>query len=162
MALLAMDQFGYLLHGLIPGSVLTADLPAACRAAESGKAAVLLPSALIMQSDPLPHSWQVTSDTISAWIAHQANCPRLVLLKNVDGLLTAEGQSPSGKLIAELTVEQLAEHSGGVDGYLSQFLSICAPGDLGNQRPAPRAACRASGNRSYNRHQNPVICNKEV
>jgi len=123
MAVLAMDQFGHMLSRLISGSVLTADLPAACRAAESGKAAILLPAALVMQTDPLPHSWDVTSDTIAAWIAHQAHCRRLVLLKDVDGLLTAEDRNPSGRLIAEMTVEQLAKHSGGADEYLAHFLA---------------------------------------
>lgn len=123
MALLAMDQFGYLLSRLIPGSVHTADLSGACRATESGKAAVVLPSMAVMKADPLPHSWKVTSDTISAWIAHQSNCPRLVLLKDVDGLLAAEAGSFSGRPIAELAVEQLAEHSGGVDACLAHFLT---------------------------------------
>ena len=124
MALLAMDQFGYLLNGLVSGSFLTTDLLSACRAAESGKIAILLPSALIMQTDPLPHSWQVTSDTISAWIAHQSHCRRLVLLKDVDGLLDMEkaGNSSTGP-IGELAAEQLAEHCGGVDEYLSHFLA---------------------------------------
>ena len=124
MALLAMDQFGYLLNRLIAGSVLTSDFLSARRAAESGKAAILLSSALILQADPLPHSWQVTSDTISAWIAHGAGCEQLVLLKDVDGLWTAEKDANSSeRLIADLTVEQLAKHNGGVDTYLSHFLA---------------------------------------
>lgn len=124
MALLAMDQFGYLLNGLIAGSLLASDLLSACSAAQSGKAAILLPSALIMHADPLPHSWQVTSDTISAWIAHQSHCGRLVLLKDVDGLFVAEEASDSSAgPIAELTVDQLATHRGGVDEYLSHFLA---------------------------------------
>jgi 5-(aminomethyl)-3-furanmethanol phosphate kinase len=124
MALLAMDQYGYLLGRLIDGSFLTADLHLACQAAESGRVAVLLPSAAIIHGDPLPHSWEVTSDTIAAWVAHQAPCRRLVLLKDVEGLLSPErGEKSSPRLIAELTVEQLARHAGGVDKYLSKFLS---------------------------------------
>jgi len=124
MALLAMDQFGYLLSALITGSALTSDLPSACQAAESGRAAILLPSALVLHADPLPHSWKVTSDTIAAWIAHEAHCRRLVLLKDVDGLWAAEPAGDSTpELIAELTVKQLAEHAGGVDAYLSRFLA---------------------------------------
>jgi hypothetical protein len=119
MALLAMDQYGYLLNRLIAGSLLTADLPSARQAAESGRVAILLPSALVIRADPLPHSWQVSSDTIAAWVAHLACCQRLVLLKDVDGLLASSAM----ELIAELTVEQLAEHTGGVDAYLSGFLA---------------------------------------
>jgi aspartokinase-like uncharacterized kinase len=45
------------------------------------------------------------------------------LLKDVDGLLAAEySESSPAQLIEELTVEQLAEHTGGVDEYLSHFL----------------------------------------
>lgn len=116
MALLAMDQYGYLLNQLIGGSYLTADLESACSSAEVEEVAVLLPSALVMHEDPLPHSWDVTSDTIAAWICRRAACSRLVLLKDVDGLLNPEG------LIREMTVTQLAEHAGGVDAHLSNFL----------------------------------------
>jgi aspartokinase-like uncharacterized kinase len=124
MALLAMDQFGYLLSRLIAGSALTSDLTLACRAAESGRVAVILPSALLIHADPLPRSWKVTSDSIAAWIACQAGCKRLVLLKDVDGLLAAGSDgNPSRELIAELTVRQLAGQSGGVDEHLPVFLT---------------------------------------
>jgi 5-(aminomethyl)-3-furanmethanol phosphate kinase len=116
MALLAMDQYGYLISRLIPGSLVTAELKTALRSAESGKAVILLPSALVMKSDPLPHSWSVTSDSIAAWIAGRASSQRLILLKDVDGLLNTDG------LMESLTVEQLAAHSGGVDEYLSYIL----------------------------------------
>ena len=118
MALLAMDQYGYVLNSLIADSCLTSDLPSARQAAERGQAAILLPSTIIIRSDPLPNSWQVTSDTIAAWIARETDCPRLVLLKDVDGLMTV-----GKKLIPEMTVEELARHSGGVDEYLAHFLS---------------------------------------
>ena len=116
MALLAMDQYGYVLNHLISGSCLATDVPEACEAAKS-RVAILLPSSLLVRTDPLPHSWQVTSDTIAAWIAHSAHCPRLVLLKDVDALMSSAG------LIRELTPAQLAQHTGGVDEYLSRFLA---------------------------------------
>ncbi len=116
MALLAMDQYGYLLSQMIPGSSLTADLDAALDSAITGRAVVLLPSALISKEDPLPHSWQITSDSIAAWIAQRVSCHRLVLLKDVDGLLNRN------ELVEALTPEQLAAHTGGVDEYLSNIL----------------------------------------
>jgi aspartokinase-like uncharacterized kinase len=33
------------------------------------------------EADPLPHSWDVTSDSISAWVASQVGASRLVLVK---------------------------------------------------------------------------------
>jgi len=116
MALLAMDQYGYLLHHLIKDSCLSPDLGSACNAALSGSVSILLPSAVLMQENPLPHTWQVTSDSIAAWIAVRTGCPRLILLKDVDGLWNADGK------IEELTIEQLKAHTGGVDEYLHAVL----------------------------------------
>lgn len=47
---------------------------------------VLLPYRVLREADPLPHSWDVTSDTIAAWVASRRNAP-LLLLKSVDGIL---------------------------------------------------------------------------
>jgi len=66
MAILGMEQFGWLLSELIPGT------------------RVLLPAGLPL--DELPASWQVTSDSIAAWVADRVGAERLVLLKAVDGL----------------------------------------------------------------------------
>jgi aspartokinase-like uncharacterized kinase len=124
MALLAMDQCGYVLNQLIPGSYLATDLPSVCSAAESGRVAILLPSAPVLQEDPLPHSWEVTSDSIAAWVAYRVRCRRLVLLKDVDGLFAPSNTAGSpAKLITNLNVDQLAAHAGGVDDYLSRFLN---------------------------------------
>ena len=66
MAILGMEQFGWLLSELIPVT------------------RVLLPAGLPL--DELPASWQVTSDSIAAWVADRVGAERLVLLKAVDGL----------------------------------------------------------------------------
>ncbi len=124
MAVLAMDQCGYLLHRLIAGSLLTTDLGSAFPEDEPGRAIILLPSASIIQHDPLPHSWQVTSDTIAAWIAHKIGCNRLVLLKSIHGI---SGQnleiSSTNKIISDIKVNELDEYDEGVDDYLSRFLA---------------------------------------
>jgi len=46
---------------------------------------VLFPASLLRMRDPLPHSWDVTSDTIAAWIAKSIGCD-LIILKSVDGI----------------------------------------------------------------------------
>ena len=45
--------------------------------AAAGRVPVLAPSAWLRAADPLPHSWDVTSDSIAAWIAGQAGALRL-------------------------------------------------------------------------------------
>jgi len=110
MAILGMEQFGWLLSELIPGAARCSDL-----ARVGGGTTVLLPAALPL--DALPASWQVTSDSIAASIATQVGAGRLVLVKGVDGLYA---QWPaSGDPIADLSVAELAAlRPGGVDAHL--------------------------------------------
>jgi 5-(aminomethyl)-3-furanmethanol phosphate kinase len=115
MAILGMEQFGWLLGDLIPGAVRCAD-PAEARA---GRTSVLLPAALPL--DALPASWEVTSDSIAAWVADRFGAGRLVLVKEVDGLFA--DWPPRGEPIARLTVAELAAlRPGGVDAYLPTVL----------------------------------------
>lgn len=83
MAILSMDQYAYLLADLAPSAALVRDLDSAAAACDAGRLAILAPSTLLLQHDPLPHSWDVTSDTIAAWLAGWAQIERLVLLKSV-------------------------------------------------------------------------------
>lgn len=118
MALLAMNQHAYMLNQLIIDSGLIEEVDSVPKTVERGRTAILLPASLIMQTDPLPHSWQVTSDSIAAWVSQKANCGLLVLLKDVDGLLGFDKE-----LIADMAVDELAAHTGGVDEYLAHFLA---------------------------------------
>jgi len=116
MAILGMEQFGWLLSELIPGAVRCADLSRAA----TGRTTVLLPAALPL--DTLPASWDVTSDSIAAWVAGQAGAGRLVLVKDVDGLFA--DWPARGEPLARLTVAELAAlRAGGVDAYLPTALA---------------------------------------
>jgi aspartokinase-like uncharacterized kinase len=124
MALLAMDQYGMMLGNLIASGEPVTELSSIRQKIAAGKISVLLPFSLLDTADPLPHSWEVTSDTIAAYVAQSVGCRRLVLLKDVDGLLAFEkGDRVPTKLIPNLTVPQLAQITGGVDGYLAHFLA---------------------------------------
>ena len=116
MAILGMEQFGWLLSDLIPGAVRCISLPQV----SAGRTTVLLPSALPL--DALPTSWHVTSDSIAAWVADRAGAGRLVLVKAVDGLFA--DWPPRGEPLARLTVAELAAlRGGGVDEYLPTVLA---------------------------------------
>ncbi len=119
MAILGMEQFGWLLSDLIPGAERSADLARAAGLAD-GRTTVLLPAGLAL--DALPASWHVTSDSIAAWVAGQVGADRLVLVKEVDGLFAE--WPPSGQPLARLTVAELAAlRPGGVDTYLPTALA---------------------------------------
>jgi aspartokinase-like uncharacterized kinase len=116
MAVLGMEQFGWLLSELIPGAERCAD-PAR---APIGRTAVLLPAALPLEG--LPAAWEVTSDSIAAWVAGKAGAGRLVLVKEVDGLFA--DWPPRGEPLPRLTVAELAAlRPGGVDAYLPTALA---------------------------------------
>jgi 5-(aminomethyl)-3-furanmethanol phosphate kinase len=120
MAIIAMDQFGWLLSDLIPDGVPCTEVAAARAAVGRGRIPILLPAALLA-SDPVPASWTVTSDSIAAWVAGAANAGRLVLVKPVDGLY--RDWPPKGSPIARLSVDALAElraagQAAGVDEHL--------------------------------------------
>ena len=123
MAVLAMDQYGYLLATQIPGSVPVRGLAAARQAAQAGRVPVLLPFDLLRQADPLPHSWAVTSDSIAAWVARQAGAPLLVLLKDVDGLYPADPQSGNNLAVLPAVAPEHLGRYNGVDPYLPALLA---------------------------------------
>ncbi|HUK37555.1 MAG TPA: uridylate kinase [Methanomicrobiales archaeon] len=79
MAILAMDQVGWALAA--GGDPVTHGI-AVPRGLE-----VLLPYRAMRERDPLPHRWDVTSDTIAAWVAAELGLD-LLLLKPVDGITT--------------------------------------------------------------------------
>jgi aspartokinase-like uncharacterized kinase len=122
MAILGMEQFGWLLSELIPRAVRCADL-ARARALAGRHPAVLLPAGLPL--DALPASWQVTSDSIAAWVADQTGAGRLVLVKEADGLFVdaPSGGAPIGCLsVAGLTALRAAGRAEGVDEHLPEML----------------------------------------
>jgi 5-(aminomethyl)-3-furanmethanol phosphate kinase len=115
MAILGMEQFGWLLGDLIPDAVRCADLPRI----HAGRTTVLLPAALPL--DQLPASWEVTADSIAAWVAGRVGAGRLVLVKGVDGLF--DDWPLRDEPLPRLTVAELAALGpGGVDKYLSAVL----------------------------------------
>ena len=91
MAILAMDQYAHLIASRLTGAVMvTHPLKDGARtpalrlppSAEShARIPVLAPYAWLREADPLPHSWDVTSDSIAAWVAGQIGASRLVLVK---------------------------------------------------------------------------------
>lgn len=119
MAILAMDQYAYLLADLIPQAVLVRDLAGAGVACAAGHLAVLAPAMLLLQSDPLPHSWHITSDSIAAWLAQYTNVSLLVLLKSVAGVYET---ADSASLLRQVSRQALA-HYDVVDPDFAQFLS---------------------------------------
>jgi len=81
MAVLAMDQYAHLLASRLNVAALACNPTDIAAALERRRLPVLAPSRWLREADPLPHSWDVTSDSIAAWVAGAVGAARLVLVK---------------------------------------------------------------------------------
>lgn len=82
LAVLAMDQFGLLLAGMNPGlATASSELEIAERTWQH-RGIVWLPSKMVLADDTIPQNWQVTSDSLSAWLANKVGAEQLVLVKS--------------------------------------------------------------------------------
>jgi hypothetical protein len=102
MAALGMDQYAHLLVARLSNAVLVENAGSITDALAASRVPVLAPSHWLRSADPLPHSWEVTSDSIAAWVAGVMHAPHIVLVKPpgasgsqlVDGYLNERGLPP--------------------------------------------------------------------
>ncbi|HZZ60440.1 MAG TPA: hypothetical protein VFE63_04610 [Roseiarcus sp.] len=86
MALMAMTQFGRALQSFNPALRLTSSYSAIRRMLKDGKVPVWSPEPMT-RAAALPESWDLTSDSLAAWLAGALGADRLVLVKH--GLFSA-------------------------------------------------------------------------
>jgi 5-(aminomethyl)-3-furanmethanol phosphate kinase len=133
MALMAMAQFGRALLSLNPALRLAASRSAIFRALNDDKVPVWSPEPMA-QAAALPETWDLTSDSLAAWLAGALGASRLVLVKR-DHFQAAAVEARN--LVAYGVVDSLFPHylkESGVRAWLA------APGDSaslaeGLQRP---------------------------
>jgi aspartokinase-like uncharacterized kinase len=124
MAILGMDQYGLLLADLMPNCQIAINIREVKNAICS--LIVFLPSKFMHLKEGLPNSWEVTSDSIAAYIAEKLEATKLLLIKNVDGIFTGDPKkNAQTKLLEHLTVEELAkmENNTCTDLYLPKLLT---------------------------------------
>ncbi len=115
MAVLAMHQYGFF---LADGE--TAPLIESLEElSNAGHMCILLPYKILKADDCLPHTWDVTSDTIAAFVANKLGEKTFIKLTDVDGILDEEGL-----LIERIHAKEMIEKGdkGCVDAELPGFL----------------------------------------
>jgi len=85
MAVLGMDQYAHALTARLPGAVLVEQQAEIAAARQAGRLPVLAPYRWVRAADPLPHTWDITSDSIAAWLAGMLGARRIVLIKPAGG-----------------------------------------------------------------------------
>ena len=81
MAILAMDQYAHVLAHRMPGALLIEEPGSVLESSKPGRVTVLAPSRWMRSADVLPHSWEVSSDSIAAFVAGALDAARLILIK---------------------------------------------------------------------------------
>jgi 5-(aminomethyl)-3-furanmethanol phosphate kinase len=137
MALLAMQQYALLLHDLAPALRPCADEAQIAAALAAGSIALWLPSAMVETDPTISESWDVTSDSLAAWLAWRVGGTQLVLVKS------APAPAPP------LSPERLAA-LGFVDAAFPTYAAkagtpivYCGPGETARLAEALRGTGRA-------------------
>jgi 5-(aminomethyl)-3-furanmethanol phosphate kinase len=84
MALLAMEQYGCALASLGAGWRLAASAAAIQDVLREGGVPVWSPTPMLRDANDVPWSWDVTSDSLAAWLAGRIGAKRVLLVKQVE------------------------------------------------------------------------------
>jgi dihydroneopterin aldolase len=84
MAMLGMEQFGYALASFDRRLAVADSMKDLERVLSDANVPIWLPARIAMRAADIPASWQVTSDSLAAWLAGKLRAGRLILLKQVE------------------------------------------------------------------------------
>lgn len=109
MAIMGMNIYGLYLEGI--GKI------SATESMPSRLPAVFLPYRYMRENDPLPHTWEVTSDSIACYLGARLGASEVTLLK------VEEGIRVEGRVMPRLSPSELeALNQDVVDPYLPQVV----------------------------------------
>jgi len=83
---------------------------------------ILLPKKIMETEDPLPHSWDVTSDSIALWIAEKLHTP-LLLIKSRNGTINDGIVDEYFPILQEKASIPVLLANGRIQGNVQQALS---------------------------------------
>ena len=115
MAILAMSQYGLLIADITPRAIPVYAIEECLVVHRKGFLPVLIPHRLLELKDPFPPSWDVTSDSISVYIARLLKAKKLILVKDVDGIY--DGQ---GRLMKTVDLDWLRRNRSCLDSYFPE------------------------------------------
>ncbi|MHA1144787.1 MAG: amino acid kinase family protein [Candidatus Helarchaeota archaeon] len=125
MALLAEDINAFLIQDLMENAIVIDRLDD--ESINSDVPIILQPAREVMTSKILPSSWDVTSDSVAAWIAKKVKANHLILVKDVDGLFEHDPKTHANpSFVLEITISDLEKWEGPscVDKWLPKILTV--------------------------------------
>lgn len=123
MAVLAMEQYGLMLAGLSPRLVPVSSKAALLKTARRGDIPLWMPSRMVIGRGDIPALWEVTSDSLAAWLAGYLKATCLILVKSVDPLVDDPvSDTPQQEEQPTVTLSALQER-GVIDRAFGKFAS---------------------------------------
>lgn len=90
MALLAMQQMALLMHSMHRDCVLSDSIADIVRQLDLGKPVIWSPDVNELNQAGVPANWEVTSDSLAAWLAIKLDADELILIKSAEIPQTAD------------------------------------------------------------------------
>ncbi len=112
MAVLAMEQYGYYISSFGVEFIR----PSSFEDIDFSGVRVLLPYNLMLNRDVLPHSWDVTSDSVAIWVAANVSADVVVKLTDVDGIIL------NGRLVERVRASKIEGMRTCIDPYAPKLM----------------------------------------
>lgn len=102
----AMDILAKLLNDKLAFTDICYTIEEAIGISDLNKIPIMICSDILKENEPFAHSWDVTSDSIAAYIASLLNA-KLLIATNVNGIYTKDPSLSGAELINEIDVNKL-------------------------------------------------------
>ena len=101
-----MDIIAKLVNDKVGSAELAYSIDEVNKIADAGFTPIFVVSEFLRAEDPFECSWDVTSDSIAAYIAHLLNA-NLLIVTNVNGIYTQEPEEPGSTFISKIDATTL-------------------------------------------------------
>ena len=102
----SMDILAKLLNDKLAFTEISYTIEEAIGISNSNKIPIMICSDILKENEPFAHSWDVTSDSIAAYIASLLDA-KLLIATNVNGIYTKDPSLSGAELINEIDVNKL-------------------------------------------------------
>jgi len=102
MAILAMQQMALMFNGLAPHWLIVSSLSELQLPIHLNKTLIWSPNSVELDQSGVPASWDITSDSLAAWLAKQVSATELILVKSA----AIDPQASLEQLVAQKIVDQ--------------------------------------------------------
>lgn len=101
-----MDIIAKLVNDKVDSTKLAYSIGEAKKISDDGFTPIFIVSEFLRSEDPFECSWDVTSDSIAAYVSHLLNA-NLLIVTNVNGIYTQEPKEPGSTFISKIDAKNM-------------------------------------------------------